>query len=666
MPRFGLLLCVAILGLLVAPRPSSGQEAEQQQIGTPVAVAARPALIPTAMFAARSPFGRAIVAPDGKHIAMLVEIEGNENIAVMDVATRKFVSRTTLDLDGEAEWFRWAGNRRVIISLSGADKIYDVDVRFTRLYVTDIEKMTTTYVGNRSQGLVGDDVVFVDPDGEFVLLSMQKSIWDDPEVRKFRLDGSNTDTDERIQSRKAGVWTWIADDAGVVRVGLGWSSGRLRVYYRKTAQEDFRVIARFTGKDGKEEEEETELWDALRIIKDSDNGFVLRKGPGGKLALLNFNYATREAGETVYENPDWDLTDFALDDDGKPLAAYYTDDRDRIVWFDPRMARLQQNLETALGGKEAWISSRAKDDSVMMVWSGSASDPGALYLFTPAKGTLDLLADLRPGMPLDLLAEVKPIRYSARDGTRISAYLTLPLGREAKGLPLIILPHGGPYGVRDKLDYNDEVQFLANRGYAVLQPNFRGSDGYGEPFVQLGDGQIGRAMQDDLDDAMDWAVSEGIADPGRVCVVGSSYGGYAALWAVIRNPERYRCAASFAGVTDWAKQLRYDAGFFSRKGGKQWRTRVRGEDRSFDLDAVSPAHQAARLTRPILLAQGKRDNNVPYNQFKALRDALEKTGFESASYLVFEEGGHGFSTPEDEKKWYDALETFLTKNNPPD
>jgi dipeptidyl aminopeptidase/acylaminoacyl peptidase len=209
------------------------------------------------------------------------------------------------------------------------------------------------------------------------------------------------------------------------------------------------------------------------------------------------------------------------------------------------------------------------------------------------------------------------------------------------------------------------VQFLANRGYAVLQPNYRGSGGYGEAFEELGKGQIGRAMQDDIDDAMDWAVAEGIADAKRVCVVGSSYGGYAALWAAIRNPERYRCAASFAGVTDWKKQLAYDRSFLSRKGARKHKERVRGADEEFDLDLVAPAVQAARLTRPVLLAHGEEDSNVPFKQYKLMRDAAAKAG-KPIELLPFAEEGHGFDKPENQAKWLDTLETFLGKHNPPD
>jgi dipeptidyl aminopeptidase/acylaminoacyl peptidase len=173
-------------------------------------------------------------------------------------------------------------------------------------------------------------------------------------------------------------------------------------------------------------------------------------------------------------------------------------------------------------------------------------------------------------------------------------------------------------------------------------------------------------MQDDLDDAVDWAAAQGIADPQRVCLVGASYGGYAALWGVIRNPERYRCAASFAGVTEWDQQLKYDGNYFDRSGRREWRDRVRGEDRKFDLDSVSPAPRAAGLQRPILLAHGKKDSNVPFDQFERMRKALDKGGVKDAEYLVLENSGHSFATVEDEQAWYDALLAFLDRHNPAD
>ena len=269
-------------------------------------------------------------------------------------------------------------------------------------------------------------------------------------------------------------------------------------------------------------------------------------------------------------------------------------------------------------------------------------------------------------MDYRLLAPTKAITYTARDGVDIRAYLTLPRGRGDGNFPLILLPHGGPFGIRDELRYNDEVQLLANRGYAVLQPNFRGSGGYGDTFFELGVGQVGRDMQDDLDDAMDWAVAGGIADPARVCVVGGSYGGYAAMWAILRNPERYRCAASWAGVTDWDKMLKYDKKFLSRKDNREWRRKIEGEDRkSKDIDEVSPYRQAELLSRPLLLAHGTADRRVPISQYERMLKAAEDRS-ELVTTLKIEGEGHSFSTKVNEQKWFDALDKFLAEHNPTD
>lgn len=308
--------------------------------------------------------------------------------------------------------------------------------------------------------------------------------------------------------------------------------------------------------------------------------------------------------------------------------------------------------------------SRSRDGKKMTVYSTSPTDPGSYYIFEPGAGRLHRFAGVNDRINPSQLAVTKYLRYLARDGLSIPTYLTLPVGRAPKALPLIIMPHGGPYGVRDTLDYNSEVQFLANRGYAVLQPNFRGSESYGEDFFKRGEGQIGRAMQDDLDDAMDWLVKDGVADPARVCIVGASYGGYAALWGVIRNPERYRCAASFAGVTDFKSQLKYSLKTLKTRYRREWQTTVKG-DADFDLDLVSPAKHAARLSRPVLITHGDEDSNVPFSQYKTMVAALKKAN-KAAETHVYKGEGHGFADDQNEKDWLDRLEAFLAKHNPAD
>lgn len=638
---------------LAAGAPAAGEEAAGA-----VSEEAAPGLIPTSHFAASSPFSTTpTLSPDGRRLLYGMRQGGRTWIGALDVDSGRLIRQIPLQDGQELEWHRWAGNGRILFSISMPTIIYGVPVRYSRLLSIDVESAALSVIGNQI-GIGGEQVVYVEPEGEYVLLTAAPRLFAEPEVWRFRLDGSDT-RGEKVETRR-GVWYWAADDEGVIRLGLGYENNKLKVWYRKHPGEKLRVVAKIR------EGDDEELWDAVRLVAGTDDGMVLEPGPSGRLALRRFNYATREVGEVIYENPEWDLTDFNLDEDGKPLDVRFTDDVDRVVWLDPDMAKLQSAFEKALGGGQVRILERSRDESRMLVWQGSPSDPGKLYIYTPARRQMEPFTEWRPGLDPALLAPMVPVDYSARDGTAIRAYLTLPRGREAKNLPLIVLPHGGPYGIRDKLQFNDEVQLLANRGYAVLQPNYRGSGGFGEPFEELGKGEIGRRMQDDLDDAVDWAADKGIADPQRVCLVGASYGGYAALWGVIRNPERYRCAASFAGVTEWDKQLKYDGGFFDRTGRRAWRDRVRGEDRKFDLDSVSPARQAAQLKRPILLAHGKRDSNVPFAQFELMQNALGKNRIAGAEYLVLEKSGHSFAGPEDEQAWYDALVAFLQKHNPAD
>ncbi len=622
------------------------------------AEAEKPPLIPTSDFAGRSTFRGLKMSPDGQHIAFWMAQQKQVYLVIVNVESMSIVDRMLIGDKVEVDWIRWAGARRVLFSLAQIDTIRGEERRFTRLFVSDLGTRGMRYVGLKAQTDDGDDIVHLDRDGQYVLLAMRKSVYDYPSVYRLSLTDAEA-KHEVVQKAKDGVWIWSADEAGVVRMGLGYSKRRLRVWYRPDETSRFKQIARF-----RPDDDESNFWDVLRIVGGSDEGYILDEDDDGRVGLQKINYATRERIETVYSNPDWDLTEAIIGRDGEPVAAFYTDDRNQVVWFDEEDQALQAQLEAALPGQKVWIISRARGNQRMLVSVGGEADPGALYIYTPKTKTLKLLAEYRPALRPALLVNPKPVTIAARDGVQMRAYLTLPKGREPKALPLIILPHGGPYGVRDRLRYDDEVQLLANRGYAVLQPNFRGSSGYGKAFSELGAGQIGRGMQDDLDDAMDWAVAQGYADPSRVCVVGSSYGGYAAMWAVTRNPERYRCAASFAGVADMKEQLRYDKDYFTRKGARKWASRVEG-DEGFDLDTISPSEQVRRLARPLLLAHGTEDSVVPFSQHKVMEKAARRTN-RPVETLVIEDEGHSFSSKENEQVWYDALTAFLAKHNPAD
>jgi len=255
-----------------------------------------------------------------------------------------------------------------------------------------------------------------------------------------------------------------------------------------------------------------------------------------------------------------------------------------------------------------------------------------------------------------------PIKYAARDGEEIHGYLTLPPGGQKTGLPLVVMPHGGPF-VRDIWRCDPLVQFLASRGYAVLQMNFRGSPGYGTEFYNKGKREIGRGMQDDIEDGTRWALAKKIADPGRIAIVGGSYGGYAALFALGHNPELYRCGVSIAGVTDWSdiiKERRGEEYKYAYQFFREWI----GDPKLEFLEGASPVNFAAKITAPVLLIQGKEDRTVPPKQARKMVAALEKAGRPAPAVYISGEG-HNFLKEKSRLKLFAELEKFLAKHLAP-
>lgn len=614
----------------------------------------RPARIATADLADLPNISHAKLSPDGMKVGFLARVDGREGISYRNLYDEK-VSRFDLPDQVDLNWLRWAGNDRLLFSVGRSILYFGDETRQTLLLLLDLATNTTKVLVRDGQGPEGDDVLFVDPDGHYLLLSIQKTPYDYPSVFRVSLpDGKMTE----IVKQKQPIWEWYADNAGIVRAGTGWENRKLKFFYRRTTDEKFALIGALRPDD------EDSWFDIANVVTGSDEGYALSDKKTGRQALYRFNYRTREIGDLVYGNDLYDVDDYWLNYDGTAIEGVsYTDDRDRIQWFDPAAKKLQGQLDRAVPNRQAWALSRSRDGRRVLVLATAPDEPGLYYYLDRLKGEMAPLAAMQKGLAPEMLAETKAVSYAARDGTKIPAYLTLPKGRAPKGLPLIIYPHGGPYGVRDKLEYDPEVQFFANRGYAVLQPNYRGSGGYGTAFGDAGIGQIGLKMQDDLDDGMDWLVKDGIVDAKRVCVVGASYGGYAALWSVTRNPERYRCAASFAGVADWQAMLKYDGRFLTKEGKASWRSRVTGEGQ-LDLAAVSPTQQAARITRPLLIAHGEDDSNVPISQSRKLVAALKAAGNGNFEFISYKDEGHGFSDPAHRKDWFDRLEAFLAKHNP--
>ena len=618
-----------------------------------------PPLLPTSLLGKLPFISGPRLSPDGQHLAAFVTVNNHTIVGIFDLAagTNKLLNAgEKLDM----RWFRWAGNDRLLISVGKMVPWYGEDALQTRLVVHEISSDKIRFIGGKEEGLEGDDILWVDPEGKSILLSYQATIYDYPSVSSIDLA---TNRSKLVVPARPDLWDWYADDKGVVRAGLIFSDNNWKMIYREKDGDNFRTVVKA---DMKDREAGCIFY---RIYQATDEGYcIMRNDATSRDALYRYNFATRQRGALVFEAPNVNVDDFDTKfDSADLLGAWYTDSRPRVHWFDPAIAEVQASIEkavtSAMGDRSATIASYSRDHSRMLIHVGGSGDPGRYYVFDTEDGTMKLFAQSNEKLKTTQLVSTTYTRYKARDGLELPAYVTMPPGRTPKNLPLIILPHGGPYDVRDDGTYDAEVQFLANRGYVVLQPEYRGSGGYGEEFDKKGQGQWGRAMQDDLDDGMDWLAKQGTIDPKRVCIVGSSYGGYAAMWGAIRNPERYRCAASFAGVSDLNRQLKYSNKFFrSQRYKDDWRRTVQGEA-TFDLGTVSPLLTVDRLTVPMLLVHGDDDQRVPYKQSKLMADALAKAG-KNYEFITLKGEGHGFSSDANMQLWLDKLDAFLAKYNP--
>jgi dipeptidyl aminopeptidase/acylaminoacyl peptidase len=335
-------------------------------------------------------------------------------------------------------------------------------------------------------------------------------------------------------------------------------------------------------------------------------------------------------------------------------------DRLGYHFFDDLRGGLQQLVDERLPGYQNQLISHDREEQRFVVYSGSDRSMGSYHLLDSESGELKKLFEISPWLDERQMASMRPVRYSSRDGLTIHGYLTLPAEGEAKGLPLVVNPHGGPWH-RDSWGFDPQVQFLASRGYAVLQMNFRGSTGFGRRFLEASFGQWGLAMQDDVSDAVGWAVAEGIADPERVAIYGGSYGGYAALAGLTKTPELYACGISYVGVSNlftWIEAIPpywkpYLEMMYEMVGHPE-----RDEER---FRATSPLFNADRIRVPLFVAQGANDPRVRKAESDQIVEALKGRGVE-VEYLVRDDEGHGFMKEENRFAFYRAMEKFLAKH----
>ena len=645
-------------------------------------VSARAAdLIPIEDFARPATYSDVRLSPDGQYCAFLHEVDGFNmldfaNLAEVKVKGFDLGRAQGIDLEGKARelgqrevlWYRWLGQKRVLVGVGFWGMIegtaaYDRDgTRWQPIsgYVghgASIRPHFRPLMAFKAIHSFNDDV-------QVLMLEIQGERGDEARLYPHVINvNSETGSFERVVTNPGHVVAWMPDRKSVVRAGVELRSiGETAIIYLEDAKSPWRPLT-VLSHNPKEDP-------ILQGFSSDGKGlYISATNTSGYRVFYLCDLATGKLGEPLLEVPGYDA-EFShagsrvctiWSDYKQAIVGYsYMADGPHIKWFDDDYAKNMAMIDSLRPDMANLPVSISDQDQRILVFSYSDRNPGAYYLYTPQDKKLEGVVRTRPWIKPEQMASMNPITYIARDGLEIHGYLTIPLGQKPRNLPLVVMPHGGPW-VRDVWEFDPLVQMMANRGYAVLQMNYRGSAGYGEQFSKKGEKEVGGTIQQDIEDATRWAIAKKVADPKRIAIVGESYGGYSALYALGKNPGLYCCGISSAGVTDWVsiyKNLSDGDDKFSRE---YWIKEI-GDPETDDekLKTISPVNFADKITAPVLIIHGKDDRIVPQKQAKKMIAALEKAGRKPESLFIADEG-HGFRKEKGRIREFKAIEAFLAK-----
>jgi dipeptidyl aminopeptidase/acylaminoacyl peptidase len=445
------------------------------------------------------------------------------------------------------------------------------------------------------------------------------------------------------------ITRWKTDGAGRVRLGVAIDGTTIRTWYRDADADDFGLI-------DERDISEAGGFSALAVGDRPGLLYVATSQMTGRRAVYAWDTGQRRFTGMVASRPDADI-DSLMVDRGKVIGYGYVSDEPALVFLDPVMKADAERIAQALPQYRTAMVDSTVDGGHALILAAGGNRPGLYYLLTRSggKATLAPLGAIHPDIPDDALAPVNPATYRARDGLVIHAYVTLPRGVANGPIPFIVMPHGGP-SARDSVGFDYIAQMLASRGYGVLQPNFRGSTGYGAAFERAGFQQWGLAMQDDVTDGARWLIDRKLADPARICIVGWSYGGYSALMGAVKTPGLFRCAISMAGVSDLRRRL-------DRASRSRWPdlNLPRYDSDPVSVEANSPVLHADRIRIPVLLVHGRRDFTVPVEDTEAMEEALKRAGKEVET-LYFDDDDHYLFREPDRIAFLEAMDRFLARN----
>lgn len=584
------------------------------------------------------------LSPDGKHLAA-IEYNGiyhNLSLIDIDAGTAEIIVYGRRVREGnwifnkEPRHVTWATNDVLAVD-------YGIEAESINLQGKKLEDLGDKVI--RKAQLENADspdvLVFTDAeDGDVALVNAKTG-----KKTKYRLPAF---------SGKAVHWAF--DNQGVLRAvtlanSAFWKeSTTISNWYKPGADQDWVKLAEFKVTD--------DYWTPLFVPDQPDSLIVSSSQGRDTRAVFQYDTRKRELGKMLAGHPDQDI----LDVEGINLDTFK-----RVItsgmlpqqhWFESDWAKIQASIDVTLPGRINILSGDVKKR--VLIFSYGDTDPGRWYVMDVAAMTMFVAAEIHPSVDVKKMRPMEVVSYAAKDGLTIPAYLTRPAD-SAKPMPTVVMIHGGPT-VRDEWDWNSETQLLAANGYVVFQPQFRGSSGFGRAFEDAGNKQWGLAMQDDVTAGVEYLIKKGIADPSRICIYGASYGGYAALWGVVKTPDLYRCGISMAGVSDIGYMLHDSSDSNDSKAVREiMRFRIGDSDvNQQQFDQVSPLKNAGRIKAPLLIFHGTDDKRVPISHSKSMIRALEE------NHKVYEwhevEGeGHGFSYARDEAYFYWHMLKFLNR-----
>jgi dipeptidyl aminopeptidase/acylaminoacyl peptidase len=620
------------------------------------------------------------ISPSGKTLAAVVRRDSEDVIISVELATgeKKLVTRINKDafgdqIDVRIGFVAWKTESRLLFQLqSDANEGLD----YSRLSRSNVLKL-----GNRLYAVDRDGKNPIPMLGEqyneamvgaFDTSDVASMLWRDPKHILLRIGGwdgrslfkvdVDTGRGKVVEPQKASIIDWWLDVDGKAIGRVEYSAGTLR-YYRRLEDGKWKKYHSVRRRDMEEQPDFIDIGPS----DDPTKFYVLARPPGkDRMGVYLYDLSNESFGDPLIENTRFDVQYARASDDGKRIVYHCYDEHTRICEFgDPKMSAYMRGLRKFFDqSANVYVVDASEDSSIILLSVDGPVDAPAFYYYLVDKQKIEFVGLRQGALGKKKLASASLVNYKARDGVELTGYLTYPPGaKDARKLPLVLMPHGGPQ-VRDRLEFDPWVQYFAARGYAVFQPNFRGSGGFGQAFEFSGHREWGRKMQDDLGDGVKALVDQGIVDADRVCIVGASYGGYAALAGATLTPTAYKCAVSLAGIADLEEFVRWKKKKFGDDSDvyAHW-VRAIGDpekDQAY-IRAVSPAHHVDAIRIPILLIHGVEDESVPISQSEDMQKLLDKSGRKTV-LLRLENEGHGGFGENTSKVMLTTIGDFLWKH----